>query len=69
MFAWVRTALAENGHKPLLVVKQGEPNRSLMSFDYIQQLPAIQWKLRNIKRINVLTHATAPGRLHEVLDL
>ncbi|HEX23280.1 MAG TPA: hypothetical protein ENH21_07600 [Chromatiales bacterium] len=65
LFSWVRTALTENERKFLLSIKQGEPDWSLMPFDHIQELPAIQWKLRNIKRMSELTHATALDRLRD----
>lgn len=69
MFAWVRTALSENERKFLLPIKQGEPNWSLMPFDHIHQLSAIQWKLRNVKRMNARTHKAVLDRLRDVLDL
>jgi hypothetical protein len=69
MFVWARTALSENERKFLLSIKQGEPNWSLMPFDHIQELPAIQWKLRNIKRMSAHAHATALDRLRDVLEL
>lgn len=69
MFVWARTALSENERKFLLSIKQGEPDWSLMPFDHIQELPAIQWKLRNIKRMSAHAHATALDRLRDVLEL
>lgn len=69
MFAWVLTALSENERKFLLSIKQGEPDWSLMPFDHIQQLPAIQWKLHNVRRMSENAHKVALDRLHTVLDL
>lgn len=69
MFEWVRTALSENERKFLLSIKQGEPDWSLMPFDHIQQLPAIQWKIRNIKQMSARAHKAALDRLRDVLDL
>jgi len=69
LFSWVRTALTENERKFLLSIKQGEPDWSLMPFDHIQELPAIQWKLHNIKQMSEHTHATALDRLRDVLEL
>ncbi|MET0061814.1 MAG: nucleotidyl transferase AbiEii/AbiGii toxin family protein [Candidatus Thiodiazotropha endolucinida] len=69
LFAWVLTALSENERKFLLSIKQGEPDWSLMPFDHIQQLPAIQWKLHNVWRMSENAHKVALDRLHTVLDL
>lgn len=69
VFGWVRTALSENERKFLLSIKQGEPDWSLMPFDHIQQLPAIQWKLRNVQHMSTHAHKAALDRLCDVLDL
>ncbi|HED19660.1 MAG TPA: nucleotidyl transferase AbiEii/AbiGii toxin family protein [Gammaproteobacteria bacterium] len=69
MFEWVRTVLSENERTFLLSIKQGEPDWSLMPFDNIQQLPAIQWKIRNVKRMSAHAHKAALDRLRNVLDL
>ena len=47
---WLIT-LTENERKFLLSVKQGEPDYSLMSFDPLEQLPALQWKVLNVRKI------------------
>jgi hypothetical protein len=65
----VRTALSENERKFLLSVKQGKPDWSLIPFEHIQQLPAIQWKLRNVQRMSANAHKTALDRLRHVLGL
>ena len=59
MFEWARTALSENERKFLLSIKEGEPDWGLMPFDHIQQLPAIQWKLRNVKQMGAHAHKAA----------
>lgn len=69
MFEWARTALSENERKFLLSIKEGEPDWGLMPFDHIQQLPAIQWKLRNVKQMGAHAHKAALDRLRDVLDL
>ena len=69
LFTWTLTALQENERKFLLSLKQGDPDWSLMPFEHIRQLPAIQWKLHNIKRMQAPAHATAVERLRVVLDL
>ena len=69
LIAWVRSALTENERKFLLTMKQGEPDWDLMPFDHIEQLPAIQWKLHNVKRMSERAHQAALVRLREVLDL
>ena len=53
----------------LLSIKQGEPDWSLLPFDGLDQWPAIQWKLYNIRRMSPRSHKKALGRLRDTLEM
>lgn len=53
----------------LLSVKQGEPQWDLFGVDGIADLPAVQWKLRNIRNMNPLAHQQAVDKLKKFLWL
>lgn len=69
LFAWAETALSENERRFLLSIKQGEPQWNLMPFENLEQWPAIQWKLHNVRRMNARAHKVAVNRLRDVLGL
>ena len=69
LFDWAATALSENERKFLLSVKQGEPDWTQLPFEGIDQLPAIQWKLHNIRQMSVRAHDVALTRLRDVLEI
>jgi len=51
----------------LLSFKQGEPDWDLLNMPKIERLPAIQWKLHNIKKIPKQKHKAALEKLEKVL--
>ncbi len=51
----------------LYSVKMGEPNYSLLPFENIDQLPALQWKLINIRKMDKKKHAQMLEKLRSVL--
>jgi len=69
LFEWAASALTDNERRFLLSIKQGEPDWSLLPFEGLDQWPAIQWKLHNIRLMSDRRHKAAIGRLREVLDL
>ena len=69
LFDWAATALTENERRFLLSIKQGEPDWSLLPFDGLDQWPAIQWKLYNIRRMSPRSHKKALGRLRDTLEM
>jgi hypothetical protein len=44
-------ALTSNHREFLLSVVRGEPRWELMPFDHLADLPAIQWKLLNLRKL------------------
>ncbi len=53
----------------LLSIKEGTPNWKTLGVSGIERLPAIQWKLENIKKMKKEKHADAVRRLKEKLGL
>lgn len=51
----------------LLSLKRGEPEWDRLGFDHLDQLPALQWKLRNIQRMAPDKHREAVALLEQVL--
>lgn len=65
----INNDLTENERKFLLSVKMGEPEYSLIDIPNIEKLPAIQWKLQNINKMEKLKHQSAVEELRKVLKL
>ena len=63
----INERLTEKQRMFLLSVKQGEPNWDLMNTPGIDKLPAIQWKLRNIKNMDKEKHRQACEKLSAIL--
>lgn len=51
----------------LLSMKQGEPNWTILGFDHLQQLPALQWKLQNIRKMDPAKRRDMLERLESIL--
>ena len=69
LFEWARTTLTEAERRFLLSVKQGTPVWDYLPFDNLERWPSIQWKLRNIRRMDPAKRTAAEARLREVLEL
>ncbi len=69
LFTWALNALTENERKFLLSIKQGEPDWDQLPYSGIDQLPAIQWKLHNIRQMSVRAHNVALARLRDLLQI
>jgi hypothetical protein len=52
----------------LLSLKRGQSEQGRLGLDHLEQLPALQWKLRNIQRIPPDKHREAVARLEEILN-
>lgn len=56
----------------LLSVKLGEPDWSLLPIPHLAELPALQWKLRNIRTLaaeDPQRHGKLAARLREILEI
>ena len=48
-------------------LKEGQPKWGFLGLENIENLPAVQWKLTNIKRMSGKKHAEAVEKLRKVL--
>lgn len=69
LFSIIKTMLTEMERRFLLSIKSGEPNWDLFPVAHIKELPAVQWKLQNIGRMNPRKHAGALERLKKFLEI
>jgi predicted nucleotidyltransferase component of viral defense system len=65
----IRNTMTANEKKFLLSIKQGDPDWALIPVAGIDQLPAIQWKLINIRNMKPEKRAEALQKLQTVLGL
>lgn len=67
MLARLLGDLTERQRRFLLGFKAGEPDWSLLDLPQVETLPAVQWKLLNIRRMAADRRAAALARLERVL--
>lgn len=61
--------LLENNEKDFIFsIAKGIPRWDLMEFNHIQNLPALKWKVQNIKKIGRQKHLESISRLEKVLN-
>ena len=67
MIAMIQSRLTERQRQFLLTFKRGEPNWELLSVTGVADLPAVQWKLMNVRRMSSAKREQAVERLRRVL--
>lgn len=65
----INESLTKNEREFLLSIKQGEPDWSLIDIANIDKLPAIQWKVQNIKNMDGKKHKQAYEKLESILKI
>ncbi len=65
----IKDNLTDNDRQFILSVKKGEPQWELFEPGHIKELPAVKWKLANIKRMTIKKHEQAIEKLKIYLDL
>ncbi|MGD9108811.1 MAG: nucleotidyl transferase AbiEii/AbiGii toxin family protein [Gammaproteobacteria bacterium] len=65
----IQKELTEKERLFLCSIKQGEPDWSLIDLPHIQQLPAIQWKLANIRKMETKKRSISLESLKNILEL
>ena len=65
----IRKTMTESEKKFLLSMKQGQPDWDLMPVAGIDRLPAIQWKLINVRKMNIEKQAESLQKLQSALEL
>lgn len=63
----VREALDENEKAFLLSVKRGEPDWDCVGIEHLQDLPALRWKVMNVRKMGGEKRAEALAKLAQVL--
>lgn len=67
MINLISERLTDPQRKFLLGFKQGEPDWGLLNLPGIENLPAVQWKLLNIRRMTSAKREQALGNLRQIL--
>lgn len=65
----IQADLTNNERLFLISIKEGSPDWSLLPIENIEKLPALQWKLINIKKMNKNSHQQALDKLKKVLQV
>jgi predicted nucleotidyltransferase component of viral defense system len=68
MLVALRGGLTESERAFLLSLKSGEPQWELLGIAKVEQLPGVQWKLANIRKMPAAKRKTELERLQRVLD-
>lgn len=64
----LRHALDDNERAFLISLKRGDPDWARLGIEHVAQLPALQWKLLNIRQMETSKHQEALEKLEEVLS-
>ena len=67
MISLIRTKLTDRQRQFLLSFKRGEPDWGLLNLSNVAELPAVQWKLQNVRRMASAKREQAFERLRRVL--
>ena len=63
----IRKDMTDKERRFILSVKKGDPEWELIELDGVSSLPAVQWKLLNIRKMDKAKHRQALRRLEECL--
>ena len=65
----IHSSLTEQERQFLLTFKRRSPDWSLLGLDGVEHLPAVRWKLRNLKKMSPTSHTRALNELERVLKV
>jgi len=65
----IRETLDADEKRFLLSMKRGDPEWDTLGIAHIRELPALQWKLQNIRRMTVAKRQTALEKLQKALGV
>jgi predicted nucleotidyltransferase component of viral defense system len=65
----IRADLTNNEKLFLISIKEGKPDWSLLPIPGVENLPALQWKLMNIRKMNPTKHQQALTKLKVALHI
>jgi hypothetical protein len=69
LVALIHTGLDADEKRFLLSLKRGEPEWDALGITHLQKLPALQWKLQNIRRMEEGKRKTALEKLQKNLGM
>ncbi|MFC2079069.1 nucleotidyl transferase AbiEii/AbiGii toxin family protein [Candidatus Bipolaricaulota bacterium] len=64
----IRQSLDNDEREFLISVKRGSPKWDILGFNHLSDLPALQWKLLNIARMDRTKHAESLRKLEKALS-
>ncbi|MHC4872034.1 MAG: nucleotidyl transferase AbiEii/AbiGii toxin family protein [Planctomycetota bacterium] len=67
LIAILQTSLSDAEKTFLLSIKKGSPDWEILGIDHLDKLPALQWKLINISKMNKKKHAEELQKLVNIL--
>jgi len=62
-------SLTDRERKFLLSIKRGEPEWDMMDIEELDKLPAIQWKVQNVRRMSKAKHDKDSAKLKKILGI
>jgi len=65
----VLASLDASERRFLISMKEGEPEWDLLGIDNLERMPALQWKLLNIRKMDAGKRASALERLQGILNV
>jgi predicted nucleotidyltransferase component of viral defense system len=63
----IHSSLTKQERQFLLTFKRRSPDWTLLGLDGVEHLPAVRWKLRNLKKMSPTSHTKALNELERVL--
>lgn len=69
MVALLASSLDSSERRFLLSMKAGEPEWDLLGINNLERMPALQWKLHNIRKMNIGKRTSALDKLRRILDV
>lgn len=68
MVGLIRVGLDADEKRFLLSMKQGDPDWDVLGIPHLRDLPALQWKLQNVRRMDAAKRAKMLEKLRRVLE-
>jgi len=65
----IQDSLTEKERQFILSIKMGDPTWDLLEINHVKDLPAVKWKLANIKKMESKKHTAAVEKLQKFLGL
>jgi len=65
----LREEMTEDERRFIVSVKEGEPQWNILGIPGIENLPGVQWKLQNIRRMAPTKHREALQKLRDYLGV